>query len=959
MQGTIQDYTLDMAADTKSDPLRVKQCDTNSRQAKITLKMSHEPWTIPFDAQIYLNVMKTDGNLATSTCTKVDEHTVLAPVTEQMTAISGTHMAELYFLGGDGDIKTQSFKLVVYPMVMDQDQIESSRDFQSLQDALRDVKASTETAGIAAQYATEQGNAARNAAQRAEDAADSLQVAVDAAKAAKTSETNAKASETAAAQTQQEVTDYVESQKAAFVGYSKRETDSQYANAIIKTATGAGRVDVDDAWTAPVIGLDVAGKSEQVVTTGKNLFGGDALVEVLKAEAGATVDGVNGTVTYISSAINNKIIYSGFEAGKEYTIILFGKNTKISHCNLRVEYSNGTKEDLRFDVFATDSYCVYHTASGRDVVNIVGVWADANTVLYYDKCGIFEGNIDLSAFEPYTGAAASPSPAYPQQIVSTGTVGTGAQLLPPPKVSSGTVAGITYRMQEGYMILNGTSAGSDVTMRDIYFCGIVNQYADAGFPVGDITLSVQGLPAGINILVVKADGQIVASVNNEIHQRTFAHTEGDTYRIMCRIWGVNTVYSNGAIKPMLNAGPYAKPWEPYTGGKPAPSAEYPQEMTVRAAGKNLLEDKLYLAAYDVGVAFVTFDTAKLPYNPESENSGIARIARCKKGETYVFSVTNPNSNYSIRIAEYENIEASKNTKNNLGITTGSKNNSITYTAKSDGILVCLIAGVWTDGHTMTHKCTESELLQCEVGSTATPYEPYHTAAATITLTEPLRGIGEYRDRLGYRDGVWGIEGRCAENVFDGSPDEAWGFVSAWNNACFSKLLPDAIIVNNYITIVDMLCDKLNVKTPDKLASELGATGIGIGAKGASTLYVAMPEAVERGNATAFREYLAANPLTVVYPLATPTWTPLPDSAQQALNALTTFSGTTHLTITTGGTTPDVTLDYVQDTHKALEEHDAAAKEYTDNQLANIVAAMPVEVQAAIVDTQITTLLKEV
>lgn len=46
MDGTIQAYVLDMAADTKKEPLRVKQYDTNSRQARITLKMGGEPWTI-------------------------------------------------------------------------------------------------------------------------------------------------------------------------------------------------------------------------------------------------------------------------------------------------------------------------------------------------------------------------------------------------------------------------------------------------------------------------------------------------------------------------------------------------------------------------------------------------------------------------------------------------------------------------------------------------------------------------------------------------------------------------------------------------------------------------------------------------------------------------------------------------------------------------------------------------
>ena len=55
----------------------------------------------------------------------------------------------------------------------------------------------------------------------------------------------------------------------------------------------------------------------------------------------------------------------------------------------------------------------------------------------------------------------------------------------------------------------------------------------------------------------------------------------------------------------------------------------------------------------------------------------------------------------------------------------------------------------------------------------------------------------------------------------------------------------------------------------------------------------------------------------------------------------------------------MTLDYVKDTHKALEQCYEAAKEYTDNQIATIVAALPTATQAAIVDNQTTKLLQEV
>ncbi len=43
------------------------------------------------------------------------------------------------------------------------------------------------------------------------------------------------------------------------------------------------------------------------------------------------------------------------------------------------------------------------------------------------------------------------------------------------------------------------------------------------------------------------------------------------------------------------------------------------------------------------------------------------------------------------------------------------------------------------------------------GDTALPWEPYQSKTAAITLTEPLRGIKDVRDRIMCKDGVWGVE----------------------------------------------------------------------------------------------------------------------------------------------------------------------------------------------------------
>lgn len=112
-------------------------------------------------------------------------------------------------------------------------------------------------------------------------------------------------------------------------------------------------------------------------------------------------------------------------------------------------------------------------------------------------------------------------------------------------------------------------------------------------------------------------------------------------------------------------------------------------------------------------------------------------------------------------------------------------------------------------------------LQMEEGDTVTDYEPPMLQTAAITLTEPLRGIGDVRDRIMCRNGMWGVE---------------------------------------------------------RAINQIDDTGT-----------VPISEALEV--------------------LTTPTWVPLPSATQSALNALTTYTGQTTVTVTADGPEPDITMQY--------------------------------------------------
>lgn len=937
MDGTIQNYTLDMAADTKKEPLRVKQYDTNSRQARITLKMGGEPWTIPFGCQIHINVRKTDGTLADAACTRIDEHTVLTPITEQMTAVTGTQLGELYFLGSDGDIKSQSFPVVVYEAVMDQARMESSDDFQSLQDALRDVKASTDTADIAAQYATEQGNSARDAARQAENAAGSIQAAVDAAAAAKVSETNAKTSETASAQTKQEVTDYVEAQKAAFVGYSQRESDSKYANALTATTTGEGGVTVEDAWTAPVLGLDVAGKSEQVATTGANLF------DIVHAD---NIKGVaSGDELYYARVGQNsawvdstKIPFVG-ESNVIYTLSAKVKCGTATNLGIAFVYSDGTFEmsnransDTYVDIKVTSNSSKYVTGFGF-------IYTSADTSGYIKDIQIQKGDT-ATVWEPYTGCAPSPSPDYPQDIISTGTVSTGAQMLNVDTIAQGMISTET-----------GAESESSVFVRSDYI------------PVkpGDYVLSGDGLKSYLNyVMYFNQEKVIQSSLSIKPTNGKFTVTEGTAYiriRFIAKDGAEGTVIPSEvvALKPMLNTGDIALPWEPYTGGKPSPSVEYPQTLEVGVTGAQLFYKSLVTLQGTGAEADITDKRAiKITYTRANGGKYAGFIVDDKSnivGKTLTIS--------------YGSIMPSKS-----GLTPGIR----LYWIDNNGSVLSYVVYANTSPTTITIEDPQNDaatklalLLYADVGDAAVvndyviykdiminagdiplPWEPYMGCQnVPITLTEPLRGVGEYRYRIMCRDGVWGIE-RCVGVVDNGQ----WKKINVVSGSAGHRFVYDATDMIEKLNCM-VMCTKYT-RRPNGSSFSNAGDYMATDERGKIFIRTLNPdfETIE-----AFKEFMAD--AITIYPLATPTWEPFPDATQQALNALTTYAGTTHLTITAGGPAPTVTLDYVQDTQKAIEQHDTANRQYTDNQIAAIVAALPTATQAAIVDNQTTRLLQEV
>ena len=355
---------------------------------------------------------------------------------------------------------------------------------------------------------------------------------------------------------------------------------------------------------------------------------------------------------------------------------------------------------------------------------------------------------------------------------------------------------------------------------------------------------------------------------------------------------------------MLNEGSTTKLWEPYTGGKPSPSPEYPQEIesvgdageiSVEVCGKNLIAGRKFYGNYSNGIAYIIKldGDVVFPYKPSYATYGICYAINALAGKKYTFSGYNLNDNASLRIAEYANLNDALDFANVIGYKFGGRADTfVTYTAKENGVIICSISGIWSSNNDLIHICTESELLQIELGSTATSYEPYKPAQTLIVPTPnglpgiPVSSGGNYTDEKGQQwvaDEIDLAKGervqRIGKTVVDG---EKVKFVASsnsvyWNlpfktspgiisgSPCTSRYFADGKFwANNSYDFV--------WTTPGKMKPYFDTS--------------------EELNAFCVQKNSEGNPLTIYYCIETPIRTPLSPETIAAYKALRTYSPTT-------------------------------------------------------------------
>ena len=272
------------------------------------------------------------------------------------------------------------------------------------------------------------------------------------------------------------------------------------------------------------------------------------------------------------------------------------------------------------------------------------------------------------------------------------------------------------------------------------------------------------LASGTYKLVAKGRSKCNVFINNGVtsaqNEGTFTITDGNN-EVWCFIQVLKGLAVDETIYPMIQLASITdESYEPYTGGKPSPNPDYPQEIksvvnpVVKVCGKNLWNPIVggYISGIDGSIT-----VNEKPYIAATDfikinGKDITVIARN-------FSPAIKDA-FTYRIGVYD---AEKKWIKNIGLSDGNKYSINTFNiTDAEYIRVSAPSGIY-------------DTIQIEKGSEATSYEPYHEQSVQLPYTLnaipvdsggniTIDGQQYIADRVAEKDGVFGIERNTATDV---------------------------------------------------------------------------------------------------------------------------------------------------------------------------------------------------
>lgn len=442
---------------------------------------------------------------------------------------------------------------------------------------------------------------------------------------------------------------------------------------------------------------------------------------------------------------------------------------------------------------------------------------------------------------------------------------TGAQLLPFPYVTGDmTKNGVTFAVQE--------DGGIKVT-------GTATEYVI--FNIAKIDFGAESIFNNST-----GNGKVLSGGKDNV-KIEYHGLNKNTYLSVEKGLTVNTV-----IYPQLQNGNSATPYEPYTGGKPSPSPEYPQEIKnsgkwneekqkyevdVKITGKNLFDMNKFI------------DTCNFTKNED----GTFRID--KYVERYDCFIP-ANTILSIEVLKVE--DSSGAAALELFYEDGK---SMYIGFGQVGVKTFLIQKDVAYIKVLAYRKHEYKYIQLEKGRTATPYEPYKEQTLTLTSDRPITKW----DRLVEQGGQIGWLYQSSKMILDGTKIK-WLHSNKPENSYFATTIIDAYggkgasFCKTYRNIQD---SAYVIKYANERCIYSDHPTYTSGDK----FFRAPNENVT--TLEQWKEFIDENPIEMLYHTKNSEFVPLPQSEQNAIRALKAYYPTTVITVDGGELYPDIKVTY--------------------------------------------------
>lgn len=513
---------------------------------------------------------------------------------------------------------------------------------------------------------------------------------------------------------------------------------------------------------------------------------------------------------------------------------------------------------------------------------------------------------------------------------------TGAQLYNMPEFADKNVDQVTlHKNKDGSLRLHGSTSG---------YCSFMIESKEFDLPNGTYYLACEN-STNDNKVGIQLIGDVNTGMAAPVSKKTFEITdqnkETDIYIVINvseKGWKGDTI-----LYPLISKKNDSE-WEPYTGGKPSPSPDYPQEIEsigkdgdieCTVSGKNLfdinkfqeLSPDFYSVKNDI-VYCLTNDNRGWPDVPTFMNLPKGRYVLSKE----TVKIINGDIWAEIQINDMDIV----------GIAESS--DAFEFTIEESSKMKIKIFN-------------DVKIMLCKKGNDLSVYEPYKQPQHFILQTPnglpgiPVSSGGNYTDESGQQwvcDEIDLERGKYVQRIGVETKSGGWNLRETADIP--ERYIQPNILANKYKSADNISLCNIALHSswgrPQPKKNVLALSG--------ATIYIAPPKDMQI-TADEFNAILnnLDYPVVIAGQLVTPIETDLPPETIEAYKALRTYYPTT---VVTNSANADMQLDYVADTQLYIKKELEKIVSTQIQKTANLLSLMPLSTQAAMIENDTNNIL---